>query len=105
VCGCGRKPRARQLTRGITRPSAEEIQRNRRARSAKLRAIEMLGEGGRAAAGGRGSNQGEGGREAAGGRGSNQGEGGRKAAGGRGSNQGEGGRKAAGGRGSNQEDV
>jgi 16S rRNA (cytosine1402-N4)-methyltransferase len=42
VCGCGREPRARLLVRGVTRPSHEEIQRNRRARSAKLRGVEML---------------------------------------------------------------
>jgi 16S rRNA (cytosine1402-N4)-methyltransferase len=44
VCGCGRQPRARLLIRGVTRPSDEEIQRNRRARSAKLRAVEMLAQ-------------------------------------------------------------
>jgi 16S rRNA (cytosine1402-N4)-methyltransferase len=42
VCGCGRTERARLLVRGVLRPSDEEIARNRRARSAKLRAIEML---------------------------------------------------------------
>jgi 16S rRNA (cytosine1402-N4)-methyltransferase len=80
VCICGRQPRARLLVRGVVRPSDAEIQRNRRARSAKLRAVEMLpvdrqgdepGEGGRQAAGGRGS-AGEGGRQAAGGRGPDQ---------------------------------
>lgn len=44
VCGCGREPRARLLVRGVTRPSQDEIQRNRRARSAKLRAVEMLAQ-------------------------------------------------------------
>jgi hypothetical protein len=47
-----------------------------------------LGEGGRQAAGGRGSSLGEGGRQAAGGRGSSLGEGGRQAAGGRASDPG-----------------
>jgi 16S rRNA (cytosine1402-N4)-methyltransferase len=42
VCGCGRTARARLLVRGVVRPTDEEIARNRRARSAKLRAIEML---------------------------------------------------------------
>ena len=42
VCGCGRQPRARLLVRGVVRPTADEIDRNRRARSAKLRAIETL---------------------------------------------------------------
>jgi 16S rRNA (cytosine1402-N4)-methyltransferase len=78
VCVCGREPRARLLIRGIVRPSDEEIARNPRARSAKLRAIEMLpeGEGERQRAGGRGS-EGEGERQRAGGRGS-EGEGGRE---------------------------
>jgi 16S rRNA (cytosine1402-N4)-methyltransferase len=75
VCGCGREPRARLLVRGVVRPSDEEIARNRRARSAKLRAVEMLppatGEGERQRAGGRGAT-GEGGRQAAGGRGPKQ---------------------------------
>ena len=44
VCGCGRQPRARALTRGVVRPSPTEIQRNTRARSAKLRAVEMLAQ-------------------------------------------------------------
>lgn len=42
VCGCGRQPRAELVIRGARRPSQAEIARNNRARSAKLRAIEML---------------------------------------------------------------
>ncbi|MBW3605517.1 MAG: 16S rRNA (cytosine(1402)-N(4))-methyltransferase RsmH [Actinobacteria bacterium] len=42
VCGCGRRPWARALTRGIVRPDDAEVARNPRARSAKLRAIEMI---------------------------------------------------------------
>lgn len=41
VCGCGRSPQGRLLIRGIARPDAAEIQRNPRARSAKLRAVEL----------------------------------------------------------------
>jgi 16S rRNA (cytosine1402-N4)-methyltransferase len=66
VCACGREPRARLLVRGVARPTEAEIQRNRRARSAKLRAIEML------RTGGRGPAAGEGGRQVAGGRGPDQ---------------------------------
>ncbi len=40
-CGCGRRPRLRSVVRGA-RPSAEEIHRNPRARSARLRAAERL---------------------------------------------------------------
>lgn len=42
VCACGRKPRATLLTRKAVTASAEELERNPRARSAKMRAIEML---------------------------------------------------------------
>jgi 16S rRNA (cytosine1402-N4)-methyltransferase len=42
VCGCGRTPRARRLTRGVVRPDERETTRNRRARSAKLRAVELI---------------------------------------------------------------
>jgi 16S rRNA (cytosine1402-N4)-methyltransferase len=41
-CGCGAIPVARLLTRGARRPSAEEVGRNRRAESARLRAVEGL---------------------------------------------------------------
>ncbi|HUH07244.1 MAG TPA: 16S rRNA (cytosine(1402)-N(4))-methyltransferase RsmH [Egibacteraceae bacterium] len=40
VCGCGREPIVRLLTRGAERPSPQEIERNPRARGAKLRAVE-----------------------------------------------------------------
>lgn len=42
VCVCGHKPAAKLLTRKAVTASEEEIERNPRARSAKLRAIEML---------------------------------------------------------------
>lgn len=42
VCGCGRKNLIRILTSKPVRPSLEEIGRNRRSRSAKLRAAERL---------------------------------------------------------------
>ena len=42
VCGCGREPTIRHLTRGAERPSREEIARNPRARPAKLRAAEKI---------------------------------------------------------------
>lgn len=42
VCTCGRKPKVRILARGAVPPTAEEIARNTRARSAKLRVAEKL---------------------------------------------------------------
>jgi len=42
VCGCGRTPLARHLTRGAETPGPGEVAGNPRARSAKLRAVEVL---------------------------------------------------------------
>ena len=42
VCTCGRKPVARVLAGGAVKPSREEVERNPRARSAKLRVAEKL---------------------------------------------------------------
>lgn len=42
VCACGAKPVLRVLTRRAITPSAEELERNPRSRSAKLRAAEKL---------------------------------------------------------------
>ena len=42
VCGCGRTPDLKPLLKGAARPSAGEVQCNRRARSARLRAVERL---------------------------------------------------------------
>jgi len=41
-CGCGAVPEARLLWRGVRRPTATEIAANRRAESARLRAVEKL---------------------------------------------------------------
>ena len=42
VCTCGRKPAVRVLAGGAVKPSREELERNVRARSAKLRAAEKI---------------------------------------------------------------
>lgn len=44
VCTCGREPQLRVLTRRPVRPTPEELDRNPRARSARLRAAERLSE-------------------------------------------------------------
>jgi 16S rRNA (cytosine1402-N4)-methyltransferase len=43
VCSCGHVPRVRVLTRRVVKPSPEEIAANVRARSARLRAVEVIG--------------------------------------------------------------
>ena len=42
VCGCGRRAELQTLARRAERPGAREVERNRRARSARLRAVEKL---------------------------------------------------------------
>jgi 16S rRNA (cytosine1402-N4)-methyltransferase len=42
ICTCGRKPAVKVLAGGAVPPSAEETERNPRARSAKLRVAEKL---------------------------------------------------------------
>jgi 16S rRNA (cytosine1402-N4)-methyltransferase len=42
VCRCGGKARALRLTPGALRPTPEEVARNPRARSARLRAVEWV---------------------------------------------------------------
>lgn len=41
-CGCGAVPTVRLLKRGAWKPSADEVARNRRSESARLRAVEKL---------------------------------------------------------------
>lgn len=45
VCTCGRKPSMKVLAGGVVAPTKEETERNPRARSAKLRVAEKIGEG------------------------------------------------------------
>jgi 16S rRNA (cytosine1402-N4)-methyltransferase len=42
VCTCGHRAQLRPLTKGIVTPGPDEVRRNRRARSAKLRVAEKL---------------------------------------------------------------
>ncbi|HVM24633.1 MAG TPA: 16S rRNA (cytosine(1402)-N(4))-methyltransferase RsmH [Candidatus Limnocylindrales bacterium] len=42
VCTCGHRAQLRAVTKGVITPGAEEVRRNRRARSAKLRVAEKL---------------------------------------------------------------
>ena len=42
VCTCGHRAQLRPITKGVVTPGADELQRNRRARSAKLRVAEKL---------------------------------------------------------------
>jgi 16S rRNA (cytosine1402-N4)-methyltransferase len=42
VCTCGHRAQLRPITKGVVTPSPEELARNRRARSAKLRVAEKL---------------------------------------------------------------
>ena len=44
ICTCGRKPSLKVLAGGVVAPSKEETERNPRARSAKLRVAEKIGE-------------------------------------------------------------
>jgi len=48
-CVCGAKPVVRLLRRGARKPSAAEVASNRRAESARLRAVEKLPPGDEAA--------------------------------------------------------
>ena len=42
VCTCGHRAQVRAITKGVITPGTEEVRRNRRARSAKLRVAEKL---------------------------------------------------------------
>jgi 16S rRNA (cytosine1402-N4)-methyltransferase len=44
VCGCGKTPTLRKVTRKPITPSPEEVERNPASRSAKLRSAEKIGE-------------------------------------------------------------
>ncbi len=45
-CVCGNKPKGKNLTRKVVKPSQEEVERNPMSRSAKVRAFEKLGPSG-----------------------------------------------------------
>ncbi len=45
ICVCGKKPSAKIVTRKPVTPSAQELEENPRARSAKLRVLEKINEG------------------------------------------------------------
>ena len=47
VCVCGKRPLAKVITRKPILPSAQELEINHRARSAKLRILERIDEAGR----------------------------------------------------------
>ncbi|MDQ2941941.1 MAG: 16S rRNA (cytosine(1402)-N(4))-methyltransferase RsmH, partial [Chloroflexota bacterium] len=42
VCTCGHRAQLHPISKGVIRPTADEVRRNRRARSAKLRVAEKL---------------------------------------------------------------
>ncbi len=42
ACTCGHRAQLRPISKGVIRPTADEVRRNRRARSAKLRVAEKL---------------------------------------------------------------
>lgn len=42
VCACGKKPEVKILAKRVVRPKKEEVETNRRARSARLRAVQKL---------------------------------------------------------------
>jgi len=42
LCTCGHRAQLRPISKGVIRPTADEVRRNRRARSAKLRVAEKL---------------------------------------------------------------
>jgi 16S rRNA (cytosine1402-N4)-methyltransferase len=49
ICTCGKVAELRRLTRKPMRPTEDEVEANLRARSARLRAVEVVGDGGEAA--------------------------------------------------------
>ncbi len=44
VCTCGHTPRLRLISRGVIKPTAEEIESNPKSRSAKMRVAEHIGQ-------------------------------------------------------------